>query len=1001
MRAPLETAICLAPVLVAVAVGSVAAENITVTLTDFETPAEIAKWTTSAPAVKISWSDEHATGGRGCVLFQVDAHVEGASRWPSMRALATSGAYPVTDWSDYAAVAVDVWNPQPYAEDIALEFRDDAGRNGWSMHFGVPPRQRHTIRVETASVAGKIRIDGIQAIIFYCTQPAEPQLFFLDSLRLIRAEGSKLDAVIEQLRLQLPEEIDASALGLAEARRRLAEFERQARAQDLTRSGALALTEKVTALADGLEELLYKAPYAFDFGTEDSPIRPYFRRVTASTVYTPERGFGWRSADGLRHFATEAVREWTWSDYRQTKVPPDVYYSDLTQDCVAAEETAEFLVDLPPGSYCVYLLAGLAKDVRPVVANFRVETGAGLVEEIRVPRPLVWTTRELTVELGGGPLVLRLVPETGWALNAMLIYPHADARRARAEQIRPLEDEVFALPPDLKAAWARIPNPPPNPAPETSDADRERGYILFSRGHTRNVYPDSAPAPAEITTALTGFATPGEYEPITFAVYALRPLEQVRVSLPRLVADGGAAIPPENIDVRTVHSWDVRMHYGSRNQFRQVPEMLLRSARVDLDAAESRRFWLTVKIPDDARAGVYRGTVAVTAGNAPGAELDVSLEVLPFRLLRDPDKTFGMYYYDPRARISADQSESVRNAIEAQARAECIDMREHGMNTLQLRSPQLVTLKEKEKYRIDASAFAADIEFYRSTGLVTDRPSMLFFGMANTVYSHFLGHTWPKHADGAELPPPEYYPILTDLVRQMEAERQGHDWPQLFYYPLDEASADAAPFLAKLLQAVKAVPGARTYVTQIFERESSRVFEEWVDVWCSGYFPTDFEGMAREKARGRVFWCYPNFVACSRGVPNAARITYGFGFWRSGVSCLIPWHYQAACGNPFNDFDSYYGDWCLAYPGPDGPIPTQRWEAIREGIDDYRYVYTLETLIAAAVEEGRDCRDAQELLERLRTSVEPQSRYTQDWPWQHSEYQAWRRRLADEIVKLR
>jgi len=149
---------------------------------------------------------------------------------------------------------------------------------------------------------------------------------------------------------------------------------------------------------------------------------------------------------------------------------------------------------------------------------------------------------------------------------------------------------------------------------------------------------------------------------------------------------------------------------------------------------------------------------------------------------------------------------------------------------------------------------------------------------------------------------------------------------------------------------------------------------------------------------------FANFVACSRGVPNAARLTYGFALWRMGYSCLIPWHYQAPVGNPFSDFDAHYGDWCMAYPDPDGPIPTQRWEAVREGIDDGRYLYTLEARIAEAKARG-DKHDAvaagEALLAEIRNAVPVQATYGQTGPWQGPEYTTYRRRLAAAILRFK
>ena len=41
----------------------------------------------------------------------------------------------------------------------------------------------------------------------------------------------------------------------------------------------------------------------------------------------------------------------------------------------------------------------------------------------------------------------------------------------------------------------------------------------------------------------------------------------------------------------------------------------------------------------------------------------------------------------------------------------------------------------------------------------------------------------------------------------------------------------------------------------------------------------------------------------------------------------------------------------MTYPAPDGPLPSQHWEAIRQGVYDYRYLYTLKKRIAK-------CKDA-------------------------------------------
>ena len=83
-------------------------------------------------------------------------------------------------------------------------------------------------------------------------------------------------------------------------------------------------------------------------------------------------------------------------------------------------------------------------------------------------------------------------------------------------------------------------------------------------------------------------------------------------------------------------------------------------------------------------------------------------------------------------------------------------------------------------------------------------------------------------------------------------------------------------------------------------------------------------------------------------------MTWGFGFWKSGFRTLIPWIYQSSNGDPWNYLDGTSMDF-FNRSTPDGePIPVAMWEAYREGIDDGRYLYTLERLLAEnAIRGGR------------------------------------------------
>jgi hypothetical protein len=159
---------------------------------------------------------------------------------------------------------------------------------------------------------------------------------------------------------------------------------------------------------------------------------------------------------------------------------------------------------------------------------------------------------------------------------------------------------------------------------------------------------------------------------------------------------------------------------------------------------------------------------------------------------------------------------------------------------------------------------------------------------------------------------------------------------------------------------------------------------------------------------GDSFWWYTN--AC-REYPDVMRFKAGFFFWKTGATGQYYWAYQYPRGNPYVELDGI--DWCAAYPGDDGPIPTIEWEALREGIDDFRYVYTLERAIDGArrlqsAEALRAAKEAERLLNQLREDIVADLHeydrqgvnFHTNSIWPTATYDDWRGRIAEMIVRV-
>ncbi len=151
----------------------------------------------------------------------------------------------------------------------------------------------------------------------------------------------------------------------------------------------------------------------------------------------------------------------------------------------------------------------------------------------------------------------------------------------------------------------------------------------------------------------------------------------------------------------------------------------------------------------------------------------------------------------------------------------------------------------------------------------------------------------------------------------------------------------------KVYAAVKAA-GLKTYATKDPVEPDAAAYAPYLDIWCSQPYSVLLEQIAGQKRY--EYWCYPNHNAgeikdrltmCKGG-----RMTYGFGFWRSGYTTLIPWHWCWTCAPDQFDYLRGGESGCGQRMDDDGEvIPAVYWSCFREGFDDARYVYTLQQAV--------------------------------------------------------
>ena len=569
------------------------------------------------------------------------------------------------------------------------------------------------------------------------------------------------------------------------------------------------------------------------------------------------------------------------------------------------------------------------------------------------------------------------------------------------------EKRALAQPP-VPAAYKKLPYVAENPRPDFTQEELDRGYLLFRRPITDPIYRQTRPLGEERISYLDGFAARGEFEPLTFSIYPSRQLKNLKV---RVSALEGAAntIPRDRIDVRLVTYWNVRYpKYNSKDTYRNVPELLEPVTVHTSPAGECQRYWITVHVPEDAKPGRYRGAVTIMSdGSDKAVSLPILFRVLAFDLRKDPNKHYSAYVYDINLEFDERMGKFTPRAekggkewVERAARNEYRAMADHGFDVF----PPLYYRYDpwrKEVYLPNEDFILREVKKAGMGGF-----ALVVSCGVRTMYEQATGKKMGKHCLMPQPPPESIYTELKEVLKKAESRRKAKGWPEFIYAPVDEVHSSSRDFGVKIYRACKEV-GVRTYVTKDPNRADAVPYRPYVDFWCSQPFAVSYDEAVSSKRHG--YWAYPNHISCEDRVPRimckGGRMTYGFGYWRSGYTLIVPWTWRWKFNETFNFLDGYASDVGNEFDEDGNVVPAVYWECFREGVDDLRYIYTLQ----AAVQERRASKDArcaalikeaEGFLQSTWDRIPVLQKYRYEGLWPSSQFQSLRWQAARLIESL-
>jgi hypothetical protein len=507
-------------------------------------------------------------------------------------------------------------------------------------------------------------------------------------------------------------------------------------------------------------------------------------------------------------------------------------------------------------------------------------------------------------------------------------------------------------------------------APAAAPAVEREGLAIWVEPSTRKVFAD---APPGSTREIDLAAARGEWESAQIVLRAPKAWSVTISSWPGLKGPEGAEIPAAAIELRRIAY--VPVPYAKKSW----PDPLVPlKGPVELKAGEDVPILVTVRVPREAKPGVYRSAIVVVSMD-PGGEVEgsippitrtsipIALRVWPFAIPERPSvKTaFG---------ISLDMALKFEGIAAGTPEARAMGERYWRI---------LVD------HRISPYEIPCDI-LDPEAGKFLDDPGLTTF-------------TIPYRDDAA------WVKARVDRCREK-------GWlDRAYFYPWDEPVTDEQyASLRKGVEKIRSIDPKLRIVSPFFRDSAAGkpaydALDGLVTIWCSVSAYFNPARMEEKRKKGEEVWWY---VCCGPGSPYAnLHLTMdaadhrvlpwqmyrnrieGFLYWSTTywnpAFLKSPWLDQVTVPDINKELS---GDGSLLYPGKlpsgeraaEGPVASLRLLNLRDGFEDLEYLVLLEKA------EGR------EAAGRAAAGISPElTKFSKD----PAEYERVRREIAGRIAK--
>jgi hypothetical protein len=496
---------------------------------------------------------------------------------------------------------------------------------------------------------------------------------------------------------------------------------------------------------------------------------------------------------------------------------------------------------------------------------------------------------------------------------------------------------------------------------------------------TWKVSPKRA-APSATGAAATLSAARNDAEAMQIVVRPRKALKQLTAAVGALQGPNGATIPATSVELLQVYYHDVQHPTDGTSVRGEWPDALPPLDKpIDVPAEKNQPIWVLIHVPKDAPAGDYSGQVTLKAEGWT-ANVPVKLHVWNFAL---PEKN----HLETAFGFNVWRAFDYQNVKDYADRRKVLDqylqcLSDHRISPycpapLEPIGVKFVPDANPPRTELDFRVFDAEmarvLPKYHFTNFMLQLEGMgggTFQGRSEGQIGKYGEHT------------PQYQAMFSSYLKQLESHLREKGWLDMAYtYWFDEPEPKDYEFVKNGMERIKKnAPGIATMLTE----QPEQALAGNINIWCAISDAYNQAAADARRAKGERFWwyvcCGPRAPYCTLFIDHPATDlrVWLWQTWQRNISGILIWdsNYWTSQDNPKQNpyadpmgyvsgtqpKDGQYwgnGDGRFIYPPlaaaggvtgnqavMDRPVSSIRWEMLREGIEDYEYLWLLRDLIA-------------------------------------------------------